>query len=122
MKHKLAIAVAVTVVVVAIGSTVAWAATHGSFSRHMGSGHMQQVAGSHMGQMSSAEMRALMARVHPGIDRATLEKLAAQCQKAMNDGMTGMHDADHMGDMMGGSGSTGMMNMMSNSTAAVPGS
>jgi len=112
MKHKLVIAIALGVAVVGIGSTVAWAATHGSFSGHMGQRHMQQAGNAHMmGSMDRADMRAFMARIHPGLDAATFGKLTAQCTKVMKDmssmhGSGGMHDMD---DMMGGSGYGGMM-------------
>ena len=112
MKHKLVIAIAVGVVVLGVGSTVAWAATHGSFSGHMGPGHMQQAGNGHMmGQVSQADMRKYMARIHPGFDAATLDKLAEQCTKAMKD-VSSMHGPNGMGDwddMMGGSSGTGMM-------------
>ena len=112
MKHKLAIGVAVALVVLGIGSTVAWAAAHGSWSGHMGAGHMQQANNGHMmGQMSQADMRSYMARVHPGLDPATLDTLAEQCTKAMQD-MSSMHGPNGMGDMddmMDGSSSHGMM-------------
>ena len=112
MKHKLVIAIALGVAAVGIGSTVAWAATHGSFSGHMNQRHMQQVGSDHMmGNTDRADMRAFMARIHPGLDAATLDKLTTQCTKAMKDmssihGSGGMHDMD---DMMGGSGYGGMM-------------
>ena len=109
MKHKLAIGIALAVVILGIGSTVAWAATHGSGSGHMGSGHMQTGNGHMASQMSQADMRMHMARVHPGVT-ATLDKLAEQCTKAMKD-MSSMHGSHAMGDMddmMGGS-SGGMM-------------
>lgn len=112
MKHKLAIAVALGVVVLGVGSTVAWAATHGSFSGHMSSGHMQQSGNGHMmGQVSKADMRASMARIHPGLDAATIDKLAEQCSKAMKD-VSSMHGSSGVGDMddmMGGSSGGGMM-------------
>ena len=109
MKHKLAIGIGLAVVILGIGSTVAWAATHGS--GHMSSGHMQTSSGHMMGKMSQADMRAYMARVHPGFDAATLDKLAEQCTKAMKE-MSSMHGTNHMGDMddmMGGSSGGGMM-------------
>ena len=121
MKHRLVIAIALGVAALGIGSTVAWAATHGSFSGHMGQRHMQQAGnGPMMGSMDRAEMRAFMARIHPGLDAATLEKLTAQCTTATKDvssmhGSGGMHGMDDVmggsgyGGMMGGTGSGGMM-------------
>lgn len=106
MKHTLVTALVAVVAVLAIGTTVAWAAGHSPLG-HMGNGHMQQMGNGHMGQMDQAAMRALMAKVHPGLDSATLAKLAQQCTAAMNAGS--MHDSDDMGGMMGGSGSNGMM-------------
>ncbi len=113
MKHKLAIALASLVVVVGIGSTVAWAATHGSFSGHMGQGHMQQTGNGHMmGQMDRQAMRALMAKMHPGFDAKTLDELTKQCTQAMKN-MSSMHrsvgDMDDMHGINGSSGAGGMM-------------
>jgi hypothetical protein len=72
---------------------------------------MHQADNGHMGQMDKADMRAMMARMHRGLDTATLDKLVGQCTKAMKD-MSAVHGSSGTGDMddmMGGSSHGGMM-------------
>lgn len=115
MRRKLAIAAAAVVAVLAVGSTVAWAATRGGGPFEWGQmqRHMQsRQPGPHMSQ---AQMLQMMERVHLGFDEATAAKLVAQCTKAWQNGTMPMHDPDELGPgmmggttrgwMMGGSGS-----------------
>ena len=108
MTHKILIATVIAGAVLLVGTTVGWAASGTApFGHHMKMDWSQM-------KMDPDEMRSIMTKIHPGLDKATTDKLIAQCTKAMGDGTMPMHGSGDMSDhhngsggMMGGSG--GMM-------------
>jgi hypothetical protein len=82
MKRRLALAGVATAALLAVGSTVAWSATRCS--------SFGPAVQSQAGQQGQFDMRAMIQRIHPGLDRGQLVK---ECTKAMQDGMGAIHGA-----------------------------